>query len=150
MAPERFDTTSGSPVGPAADIFAWGAVVAHAATGRNPFGGDSATATAMRILTQPPDLTGLGGPLRELVSRALEKDPADRPTARELLDGLLTAANPGGSLPGRPNSWVPRRRCPLPAVLTRAVRRRRRVWSRPAVRARAGVAGSPRWVRPPR
>ncbi|MEO3774000.1 protein kinase [Micromonospora sp. B9E7] len=97
MAPERFDTTSGASVGPAADIFAWGAVVAHAATGRNPFGGDSATATAMRILTQPPDLTGLDGPLRELVSRALEKDPAARPTARELLDGLLTAGYPGGA-----------------------------------------------------
>ncbi|MEU1751891.1 protein kinase [Micromonospora matsumotoense] len=96
MAPERFDTASGRAVGPAADIFAWGAVVAYAATGRNPFGGDSATATAMRILTQPPDLTGLTGPLRELVSRALEKDPDDRPTARELLDGLLTVAAPVG------------------------------------------------------
>ncbi|WDZ83771.1 serine/threonine protein kinase [Micromonospora cathayae] len=92
MAPERLDTAAGQPVGPASDIFAWGAVVAHAATGRNPFGGDSPTATAMRILTQPPDLTGLDGPLRELVSRALEKDPAARPTARELLDGLLTVA----------------------------------------------------------
>ncbi|MGW0215581.1 serine/threonine-protein kinase [Micromonospora chokoriensis] len=97
MAPERLDTASGHPVGPAADIFAWGALVAHAATGRNPFGGDSATATAMRILTQPPDLTGLDGPLRELVSRALEKDPAARPTARELLDGLLTAGYPAGA-----------------------------------------------------
>ncbi len=97
MAPERFDTASGRPTGPAADIFAWGALVAYAATGRSPFGGDSATATAMRILTQPPDLTGLGGPLRELVSRALEKDPAARPTARELLDGLLTAAPPVGA-----------------------------------------------------
>ncbi|MET8265163.1 protein kinase [Micromonospora arida] len=97
MAPERFDTASGRPAGPAADIFAWGALVAYAATGRSPFGGDSPTATAMRILTQPPDLTGLGGPLRELVSRALEKDPAARPTARELLDGLLTAATPVGA-----------------------------------------------------
>lgn len=96
MAPERIDTASGQPVGPAADIFAWGAVVAHAATGRNPFGGDSATAIAMRILTQPPDLSGLGGTLRELVSRALEKDPAARPTARELLDALLTVAEPRG------------------------------------------------------
>ncbi|MER7269365.1 serine/threonine-protein kinase [Micromonospora carbonacea] len=96
MAPERLDTSSGQPAGPAADIFAWGALVAHAATGRNPFGGDSATSIAMRILTQPPDLAGLDGPLRELVSRALEKDPAARPTARELLDGLLTAAGQGG------------------------------------------------------
>ncbi|MEU8111250.1 protein kinase [Micromonospora sp. NPDC048947] len=112
MAPERFDTTSGRPAGPAADIFAWGALVAYAATGRSPFGGDSPTATAMRILTQPPDLTGLDGPLRELVSRALEKDPAARPTARELLDGLLTAASPVGAggpaeLPGATPSSVP-------------------------------------------
>ncbi|MFF0152678.1 serine/threonine protein kinase [Micromonospora sp. NPDC005203] len=97
MAPERFDASSGHTVGPAADIFAWGALVAHAATGRNPFGGDSPTAVAMRILTQPPDLTGLGGALRELVARALEKDPAARPTARELLDELLTAANQRGA-----------------------------------------------------
>ncbi|QLQ36403.1 serine/threonine protein kinase [Micromonospora robiginosa] len=103
MAPERFETTSGNQVGPAADIFAWGAVVAFAATGRTPFAGESATATAMRILTQPPDLTGLHGPLRALVARALEKDPADRPTARELLDGLLTTASSGGDA-GRPPS----------------------------------------------
>ncbi|MFF3853187.1 serine/threonine protein kinase [Micromonospora sp. NPDC002575] len=107
MAPERLDTSSGQPAGPAADIFAWGALVAHAATGRNPFGGDSATAIAMRILTQPPDLTGLGGPLRELVSRALEKDPAARPTARELLDELLTAADHG--LGAAPRSVTPAR-----------------------------------------
>ncbi|MCZ7436914.1 protein kinase [Micromonospora sp. WMMC241] len=104
MAPERFETTTGNPVGPAADIFAWGAVVAFAATGRTPFEGESATATAMRILTQPPDLTGLDGPLRALVSRALEKDPADRPTARELLDGLLTTASPSGDAGRLPNA----------------------------------------------
>lgn len=86
MAPERFDSdTAGFP----ADIFAWGAVVAFAATGRTPFGGDSPTATAMRIMTQPPNLTGLDGPLRAIVERALAKDPAARPTARELLDALL-------------------------------------------------------------
>ncbi|WP_405089903.1 protein kinase [Micromonospora sp. NBC_01392] len=96
MAPERFESASGQRTGPAADIFAWGAVVAFAATGRTPFEGESATATAMRIMTQPPDLTGLDGPLRELVSRSLEKDPADRPSARDLLDGLLTAAAPAG------------------------------------------------------
>jgi hypothetical protein len=92
MAPERFDAESSRTVGPAADIFAWGAVVGYAATGRTPFAADSPPATAMRILTQPPDLTGLTGPLRGLVERALAKEPGDRPTARELLDELLTAA----------------------------------------------------------
>ena len=53
-------------------------------------------ATAARILTQPPDLTGLAGPLRDWWRGPLVKDPADRPTARELLDGLLTVAAPVG------------------------------------------------------
>ncbi|GLY98677.1 serine/threonine protein kinase [Actinoplanes sp. NBRC 103695] len=105
MAPECFDTTAGSPVTPAADIFAWGVLVAFAATGRTPFAADSAPATAMRIATQPPDLSGLSGQLRELVSRALEKNPADRPTARELLDTLLgTARTPHGPPHGPPNA----------------------------------------------
>ncbi|MBX7266595.1 serine/threonine protein kinase [Micromonospora sp. Llam7] len=138
MAPERIDVASGQPVGPAADIFAWGAVVAHAATGRNPFGADSPTATAMRILTQPPELTGLGGPLRELVSRALEKDPAARPTARQLLDGLLTAAVPRGDTRAvRPLGTTPDA---LPGAGGNAQGRR----SNPSRPATAGRTGSNR------
>ncbi len=89
MAPERFDSEPGTPLTPAADVFAWGVVVAYAGTGRTPFNGDSPPATAARILTQPPQLDGLTGPLRHLVELALAKNPADRPTARELLDLLL-------------------------------------------------------------
>ncbi len=91
MAPERFGSEPGTPLTPAADIFAWGTVVAYAGTGRTPFKADSAPATAARILTQPPDLTGLSGRLKELVELSLEKNPANRPTARELLDLLVTA-----------------------------------------------------------
>ncbi|MET0425904.1 MAG: serine/threonine-protein kinase [Actinoplanes sp.] len=86
MAPERFGDAL---LTPAADVFAWGGVVAYAGTGRTPFGGDSPPATAGRILTQPPDLSGLTGPLRDLVAHCLAKDPADRPSARELLDLLV-------------------------------------------------------------
>jgi predicted Ser/Thr protein kinase len=96
MAPERFDGDTGGGVTPAADIFAWGAVVAYAGTGRTPFNADSAPATAIRILTREPDLSGLTGSLRDLVAVALAKDPAERPTARELLD-LLLAAGPSRS-----------------------------------------------------
>ncbi len=88
MAPERLDPQGAKAISPAADIFAWGAVVAYAGTGRVPFGGGSAEAAA-RILTQPPDLTGLTGTLRDLVELALSKDPKDRPAARELLDRLV-------------------------------------------------------------
>ncbi len=91
MAPERFGSEPGTPLTPAADIFAWGTVVAYAGSGRTPFKADSAAATAARILTQPPDLTGLSGRLKELVELSLEKNAANRPTARELLDLLVTA-----------------------------------------------------------
>ncbi|MET8278849.1 serine/threonine-protein kinase [Micromonospora sp. NPDC005174] len=89
MAPERFDTEHRALVGPAADVFAWGAVVTYAGTGRTPFRADSPAATAARILTQPPELSGLPDRLREVVARTLAKDPTERPTAHELLDLLL-------------------------------------------------------------
>jgi WD40 repeat protein len=91
MAPERFDTGRRFPLTPAADVFAWGVVVTYAATGHLPFAGDSPMATAGQILTQPPDLEGLSGTMRDLVAAALEKDPARRPSAAELLELLLTA-----------------------------------------------------------
>jgi serine/threonine protein kinase len=102
MAPERFDEKPGPRIGPASDIFAWGAVVTFAGTGRTPFAADSAPATALRILTQPPALTGLPEPLRGIVERTLAKDPTDRPTARELLDLLLAADPASGTAPTRP------------------------------------------------
>ncbi len=106
MAPERFGEAD-VPISPAADVFAWGGVVAYAGTGRTPFGGDSAPATAGRILTQEPDLTGLTGSLRDLVAAALQKDPAARPSARELLDHLVAgpsrAAASAAALAGQPD-----------------------------------------------
>jgi eukaryotic-like serine/threonine-protein kinase len=91
MAPERFEADTASTLTPAADIFAWGAVVAYAGTGRIPFSADSQPAIAYRILTQPPDLAGLDPTLRDLVERALAKNPADRPDAPTLLSRLLAA-----------------------------------------------------------
>lgn len=90
MAPERFSSDADTPVTTAADVFAWGGVVAYAGTGHTPFYADSPPAMAARILTQPPRLDGLSGPLRDLVAHALEKDPANRPSSRELLDLLIS------------------------------------------------------------
>ncbi|MCO8271201.1 serine/threonine protein kinase [Actinoplanes sp. TRM 88003] len=109
MAPERFGDAE-VPLTAAADIFAWGGVVMYAGTGRTPFGGDSPLATAGRILTQEPDLSGLADPLRELVSYALSKDPVDRPSARELLDMLVAGpsrpAATAAALAGQPDLRV--------------------------------------------
>ncbi|MEU4156395.1 serine/threonine-protein kinase [Actinoplanes sp. NPDC026670] len=88
VAPESLGGSG--KAGPAADVFAWGVLIGYAATGRTPFRGDSPMATIGRMLTQPPDLSGIPGSLRDLVATTLEKDPAGRPTARELLDSLLS------------------------------------------------------------
>ncbi|GAA2784297.1 serine/threonine-protein kinase [Nonomuraea dietziae] len=86
MAPEQF---SGLPVGPASDVFAWGSTMVYAANGRPPFGSDTFAATAYRILHSEPDLGELPEPLRGIVARCLSKDPAGRPSARDLLLALL-------------------------------------------------------------
>ncbi|MFF5204835.1 protein kinase [Streptosporangium sp. NPDC000396] len=86
MAPE---VLSGHRAGPPADVFAWGAVVLYAATGRDPFHAQSAGAAMYRVLTSEPDVSVLPEPLRGLVFAALAKDPGERPTARHLLLGLL-------------------------------------------------------------
>nr|WP_093620926.1 serine/threonine-protein kinase [Actinoplanes philippinensis] len=94
MAPERLDAETDRLPTPAVDVFAWGAVVTFAGTGRTPFGGDSPAVTAARILTQPPRVGDLPPYLAELVAAALEKEPANRPTAPELLDRLLVTGAP--------------------------------------------------------
>jgi hypothetical protein len=86
MAPEQI---GGARVGPAADIFAWGCTLAYAANGVTPFGQDSIPAVMHRILHEQPDLGGLTGPLRDIATNCLAKDPAQRPTARQILLRLL-------------------------------------------------------------
>ncbi|MBL1066002.1 DUF4328 domain-containing protein [Streptomyces sp. 7-21] len=84
MSPEQI---RGISVTAASDIFCLGSVLAYAATGRLPFAGDDTGPHALmfRIVEAEPDLTGIPGGLRALVSRCLTKDSADRPTIAELL-----------------------------------------------------------------
>ncbi len=85
-APEQLD---GRPVTPATDVFSWGCLVAYAASGRHPFGDGDAMTVAYRILHEKPVLSGLPDPLDRLVQRAIDLDPAARPTAQELLLALI-------------------------------------------------------------
>ncbi len=80
ISPEQYRDGS---AGPASDMFAWGALVAYAATGRMPFGDDASYAVAVRVMSGEPDLDGVPGPLRRIVERALSKEPEDRPSAAE-------------------------------------------------------------------
>ncbi|MEV0202750.1 serine/threonine-protein kinase [Nonomuraea sp. NPDC050691] len=86
MAPE---VLRGDPVSAACDVFSWGCLVAYAASGRAPFGGETLPAIVYQVLNTEPDLSQVDPGLRELVAAALRKDPAARPTAQQLLDHLV-------------------------------------------------------------
>ncbi|MFI5954819.1 ABC transporter substrate-binding protein [Cryptosporangium sp. NPDC051539] len=85
MAPEQF---RGETVTPATDVYAWGAVVCFAGTGRPPFGVGAPEVMLFRTLEVEPDLSGLEPTLRALTAAALRKDPGSRPSTRELLNAL--------------------------------------------------------------
>ncbi|MEO5875553.1 MAG: serine/threonine-protein kinase, partial [Streptosporangiaceae bacterium] len=92
MAPEQIED---HPIGPPADVFAWGAAMVYAASGRPPFGeGPSSAAVMRRIVDREPDLGALKGSLRGLVARCLDKEPAARPTAAEIVRFLRSDATP--------------------------------------------------------
>lgn len=141
MAPEQ---VSGDPVGPAADIFGWGLVVAYASNGHHPFGAGPAEALLYRVMNEQPRLDHVPASLRPLVARGLSREPAARPTATELLALLL-----GGAVPDPASAvtvllartWrpalVPTRALGTPAA---PQRRRRRTLTAAAVVLIAGAA----------
>jgi Protein kinase domain len=91
IAPEQvFDGT----VTTAVDAFAWGSLVAYAATGRHPYGTGNLMVLAARAQQRQYDLDGLPGDLRDLVTAALDPDPVKRPTAQDLLISLVGAVEP--------------------------------------------------------
>ncbi|MHC3472978.1 serine/threonine-protein kinase [Streptomyces sp. 7R007] len=90
MAPEQFRRPR--EVGPAADVFALGSVMVHAATGRGPFDSDSPYIVAYQVVHDEPDLTGVPANLMPLVLRCLAKEPEDRPTPDELMRELRSVA----------------------------------------------------------
>ncbi|MFF1358965.1 serine/threonine-protein kinase [Streptomyces sp. NPDC058297] len=86
MAPEQFRRPR--EVGPAADVFALGSVLVHAATGRGPFDSDSPYLVAYQVVHDEPDLTDVPDDLGPLIMRCLAKEPEDRPTPDELMKEL--------------------------------------------------------------
>ncbi|MGY0004245.1 protein kinase domain-containing protein [Micromonospora sp. I033] len=86
MAPEQL---SKSPVTPAVDIYALGAVAYHCLAGRPPFPGDNPIAVALRRLEEEPAPLPDDVPaaVRDLIATAMAKDPDRRfPTAAALAD----------------------------------------------------------------
>jgi serine/threonine protein kinase len=89
MAPEQFD---GPDVGTAADIFAWAATVAFAASGRPPFGEGRLEAVYMRAIRGQADLDSVPQDWQEVLRSCLSPAPGDRPTLSVLLDQLVPGA----------------------------------------------------------
>lgn len=87
MAPER---VSGRPQGPPSDIWSLGATLCAALGGRSPFSRDTTLATLHAVLYEEPELPVASGPLREILTSLLAKEPSARPD----LEALETALRP--------------------------------------------------------
>ncbi len=94
------------PTGPPSDIFALGSLLAYAATGRPPFGEGASVAVLMSIATREPDLVGIDPNRSALLQRMLAKDPARRPTARQVLDRLRGSTTGGTTLTDTPEPTI--------------------------------------------
>lgn len=81
-------------VGQPTDVFSLGAVLTFAATGIGPFGAGRTPALLYRVVNEEPDLTQVPARLRPLIARCLEKDPASRPAAAEVLELLGDESDP--------------------------------------------------------
>jgi hypothetical protein len=117
MSPEQAE---GKDVGPAADIFSLGGVLAFAASGRPPFGSGSTSVLLHRVVYSSPGLGHVPPELRSLIERCLAKEPAARPSTDELLADL-GAAEPA-------EGWLSRH---LPALRVPVLRHSSAESSRP-------------------
>lgn len=82
MSPEQL--RSPREVTPASDIFSLGSLLAYAATGHGPFDADTPYMAGYQVMYEPPRLDLVAEPLRGIVARCLDKDPAARPALPEL------------------------------------------------------------------
>ncbi|MBQ1159420.1 serine/threonine protein kinase [Streptomyces sp. A73] len=102
MAPEQ---AAGERVTEATDIFALGQIAAYAAAGTPAFGEGTSHGVLYRIVHAEPALDGVPDELRELVTRCLAKDPADRPGLPDVLGMCRTAS--GDTELRRAGDWLP-------------------------------------------
>ncbi|MFD6390362.1 serine/threonine-protein kinase [Nocardia sp. NPDC060259] len=83
MSPEQAEC---QPLTTASDVFAVGAILAMAATGRSPFDAASTPQVLYNVLYLSPDTSAIPEPIRGMVEACLAKDPAERPSPGQLLD----------------------------------------------------------------
>ncbi|MEU4090652.1 protein kinase domain-containing protein [Streptomyces aureus] len=86
-SPEQFTGTPES-ISTASDLYSLTSTLVFAATGQPPYAGSNSMAVVQAVCSGPPALTALPAALRALVAPCVAANPADRPTAAELLGGL--------------------------------------------------------------
>ncbi|MFG3053695.1 protein kinase [Kitasatospora sp. NPDC048239] len=99
MSPEQ---ALGERVTPAGDVFSLGSTLAYAALGSHLFGEGAGAAVLFRVVNTEPDLGAIPPALRPLVAACLAKDPANRPTPRQVVEFVVRegrAVSPAGWLP---------------------------------------------------
>jgi hypothetical protein len=83
IAPE---TITGGETGPGADVFALGATLAFAVTGRPPYGDGPFAAVSYRSVHGEVDLRGVDAGVAELIAACVQSDPARRPTPHQIVE----------------------------------------------------------------
>jgi hypothetical protein len=122
VAPERL---SGGDSTPQADLWSLGATLYHAVEGRPPYVRETTEATLQALADSTPDPPQRAGPLADVLTGLLQRDPADRLTHAEVEDRLSRVAEPAE--PPAPAEAEP----PAPVVPAAPTRR-----IRPPVRRR--------------
>jgi hypothetical protein len=134
MSPEQ---VAGGPVGPAGDIFSFGAMLVYACTGAEAFGEGSPDEKMARIEHGSPRLDGIADEaLRELLESCMDRSPSRRPTAERLAEITASATEDGRSA----GAWLPS------AVASAIVAREREAENPPATPDRP-ADGPRRWWR---
>ncbi|GAA2479809.1 hypothetical protein GCM10010276_15540 [Streptomyces longisporus] len=104
MSPEQVKSMR---VSGASDVFSLGGTLYFAATGRHPFEGESGYEVLVAVCERDADLAAVPEPVRSVVADCLRKDPAERPTASQLVTRLAGAAEGTQSQSGTPQPPPP-------------------------------------------
>lgn len=92
LAPELLD---GGDPSPATDLWGWAAVLAFAATGRDPFGSRPVEAVLARARSGEVDLDGVGPATADAIRAVLRPDPDDRADPDTAVATLRSVADDG-------------------------------------------------------